>query len=71
LNEVVAVGAFLSKVDLHIYAKVHTVIFSMKHQRSSGQMERLTNEGRHHLLLSLKKMHEKVIEESQHACTHK
>ena len=31
-------------------------------------MERLTNEGRHHLLLSLKQMHERVIENhSMHA----
>ena len=44
--------AFLSKVHSPIYAAVHAVTLSKKHQRSSTvQEEGPTNEGRHNLLL--------------------
>ena len=46
LNEVVAKGAFLSKVRPPIYATVHAVMLSKKCQRSSTvHMEGVTNEG--------------------------
>ena len=52
LNEVVAMGAFLSKVRPPIYGAVYAVMLSKKHLRNSTvQEEALTNEGRHHLLL--------------------
>ena len=50
MNEIVAEGAFLSKVHPPIYAIVHAVMLSKKHQRScTVQEEGLTNEGKHHL----------------------
>ena len=69
LNEVVAKGAFLSKVRPPIYAAVHAVMLSKKHRRSSTtQEEGLTNEGRHNLLLLHKQAHDKRgIAESLHA----
>ena len=69
MNEIVAEGAFLSKVHPPIYAIVHAVMLSKKHQRSSStvQEEGLTNEGRHHLLLLHKQVHDKrSIAESLH-----
>ena len=46
---------FLSKVHPPTYATVHVVMLSRRHQRSSTvQEERLTNEGRYHLLLPYK-----------------
>ena len=48
-----AKGTFLLKVCQPIYAAVHSVMSSKKHQRSSTVQEvGLTNEGRHHLLLT-------------------
>jgi len=60
-----AKGIFLSKVRPPIYAIVHAVMLSKKHQRSSTvQEEGLTNEDRHHLH---KQAHEKSIAESLQA----
>ena len=69
LNEVVAKGAFLSKVCPPIYVAVHAVMLSKKHHRSSTvQEEGLTNEGRHHLLLLCNHAHDKRgTAESRHA----
>ena len=48
--------AFLSKVHSPIYAAVHAVTLSKKHQRSSTvQEEGLTNEGQDHLLYCMSK----------------
>ena len=53
LSEVVAKGAFLSKVRLPIYDIVNAVILSKKHQRSTKEAEQegVKNGGRHHLVL--------------------
>ena len=60
LNKIVAKGAFLSKIYPPIYAVVHAVMLGKKHQRSSTVEEKeLTNEGRHHLLLLYKQVHDK------------
>ena len=69
MNEVVAKGAFLSKIHPPIYAAVHAVMLSKKHQRSSTVGEEgLTNEGRHQLML----LHKQVDEKRQiTACIHK
>ena len=60
-----AKGIFLSKVRPPIYAIVHAVMSTKKHQRScTVQEEGLTNEDRHHLH---KQAHGKSIAESLHA----
>ena len=66
----VAKSAFLLKVRPPIrYAIVHAVMLSKKHQRSSAvqKEERLTIEGRHHLLLLHKQAHTKKT--LQNHCT--
>ena len=60
MNKFVAKGAFVWKVHLPIYAGVHAVMLSKKHGRSSTlQVEGLTNEGKHHLLLLHNQAHDK------------
>ena len=49
-----------SRNDVPIYATVHAVMLSKKHQRSSTvQEEGLKNEGRQHLLLLHDQAHDK------------
>ena len=57
LNEVVAKGAFRSTCSCYV----------IKHRRSTVQGERLSNEGRHNLLLRYKQVHDNSsIAESLH-----
>ena len=63
-NQGIAIGEFSlegANVYPNIYAVVHVVMFNKKHRISSTvQEEKLTNDGRHHLLLLHNQVHHKM-----------
>ena len=65
LNEVVAKGAFLSKtMPTYLCCSMYCYV---KQEVPKSSTERLANEGRHHLLLLHKQVHDtRGIAESQH-----